>query len=199
MDKLDMIKWIIFSISFILESLIQIFGSINYKTTPSWVWALANILCFFIPLLEGMSKGLLVLIPVIISEFFWYFTKRVIGPILHAVAFVISGVILGAVHIFIQDNFNLKMKLIISAISFESFLFIEEILYYWMRKIFVKKKNEMSWKNISVSFVSIVNPIMLILLLCFMYYFNIIEIQKNGSGNNLYQQKMELNPNRDNL
>ena len=71
MEKNDLIQWIIFGIAFLIESLIQLLGSIYYKEsqTPSWewVWPTANALSFFIPLLEGMIKGLIFLIPIMIS------------------------------------------------------------------------------------------------------------------------------------
>lgn len=180
MEKIDLIQWIIFGIAFLIESLIQLFGSLYYKITPSWIWAIANALSFFIPLLEGFIKGLLFLVPIMISEFLWYFIKGYIGPLLHLVSFLICGVILGGASILLKKcKIRIEIKIIINCVLFEVFQLIEEILYYFMRKIFLDKKNEMNWENISVTFMSIPNPIFLVILIILIVYLDKIEINNN--------------------
>ncbi len=196
MEKIDLIQWIIFGIAFLIESLIQIFGSIYYKEslTPSWdwVWPTANALIFFIPLLEGMIKGLIFLIPIMISEVLWYIKKGYIGSILHGVAFLICGLILGAAFILINKFIKrIEIKIIINAVLFEAFQLIEEILYYFMRKIFLNKKNEITWKNISVTLMSIPNPILLVILITLMVILN--KIETDNSEANISQKINEMN------
>ena len=196
MEKNDLIQWIIFGIAFLIESLIQLLGSIYYKEsqTPSWewVWPTANALSFFIPLLEGMIKGLIFLIPIMISEVLWYIKKGYIGSILHGVAFLICGLILGAAFILINKFIKrIEIKIIISSVLFEAFQLIEEILYYFMRKIFLNKKNEMTWKNISVTLMSIPNPILLVILITLMVILN--KIETDNSEANISQKINEMN------
>ena len=196
MEKSDLIQWIIFGISFLIESLIQLLGSIYYKEsqTPSWewVWPTANALSFFIPLLEGMIKGLIFLIPIMISEVLWYIKKGYIGSILHGVAFLICGLILGAAFILINKFIKrIEIKIIINAVLFEAFQLIEEILYYFMRKIFLNKKNEITWKNISVTLMSIPNPILLVILITLMVILN--KIETDNSEANISQKINEMN------
>ena len=195
MEKIDLIQWIIFGIAFLIESLIQILGSIYYKEslTPSWdwVWLTANALIFFIPLLEGMIKGLIFLIPIMISEALWYIKKGYIGAILHAVAFLICGLILGAAFILINKFIKrIEIKIIISSVLFEAFQLIEEILYYFMRKIFMNKKSEMTWKNISVTFISIPNPVLLVILIILMVILN--KIETSNSEDNISKKINEM-------
>ena len=196
MEKIDLIQWIIFGIAFLIESLIQLLGSIYYKEsqTPSWewVWPTANALSFFIPLLEGMIKGLIFLIPIMISEVLWYIKKGYIGSILHGVAFLICGLILGAAFILINKFIKrIEIKIIINAVLFEAFQLIEEILYYFMRKIFLNKKNEITWKNISVTLMSIPNPILLVILITLMVILN--KIETDNSEANISQKINEMN------
>ena len=196
MEKSDLIQWIIFGIAFLIESLIQLLGSIYYKEsqTPSWewVWPTANALSFFIPLLEGMIKGLIFLIPIMISEVLWYIKKGYIGSILHGVVFLICGLILGAAFILINKFIKrIEIKIIINAVLFEAFQLIEEILYYFMRKIFLNKKNEMTWKNISVTLMSIPNPILLVILITLMVILN--KIETDNSEANISQKINEMN------
>ena len=196
MEKSDLIQWIIFGIAFLIESLIQLLGSIYYKEsqTPSWewVWPTANALSFFIPLLEGMIKGLIFLIPIMISEVLWYIKKGYIGSILHGVAFLICGLILGAAFILINKFIKrIEIKIIINAVLFEAFQLIEEILYYFMRKIFLNKKNEITWKNISVTLMSIPNPILLVILITLMVILN--KIETDNSEANISQKINEMN------
>ena len=195
MEKIDLIQWIIFGIAFLIESLIQILGSIYYKEslTPSWdwVWPTANALIFFIPLLEGMIKGLIFLIPIMISEALWYIKKGYFGAILHAVAFLICGLILGAAFILINKFIKrIEIKIIISSVLFEAFQLIEEILYYFMRKIFMNKKSEMTWKNISVTFMSIPNPVLLVILIILMIILN--KIETDNSEDNISKKINEM-------
>ena len=195
MEKIDLIQWIIFGIAFLIESLIQLLGSIYYKEsqTPSWewVWPTANALIFFIPLLEGMIKGLIFLIPIMISEVLWYIKKGYIGAILHAVDFLICGLLLGAAFILINKFIKrIEIKIIISSVLFEAFQLIEEILYYFMRKIFLNKKNEITWKNISVTLMSIPNPILLVILITLMVILN--KIETDNSEANISQKINEM-------
>ena len=123
MDLKDLINWIIFGIIFLIEAIIEIVGSIYYNSTPNWVWGIANGLVFAIPLLQGIIKGLLCLIPNIICEIIWLILKGYIGTILHSISFLICNLILGIIFI-VTKRQKLKIKLIIYPLLFESFLLL---------------------------------------------------------------------------
>ena len=180
----DLINWIIFGIIFLIEAIIEIVGSIYYNSTPNWVWGIANGLVFAIPLLQGIIKGLLCLIPNIICEIIWLILKGYIGTILHSISFLICNLILGIMFI-VTKRLKLKIKLIIYPLLFESFLLLEEMLYYFMRKIFLSKKNEFTWKNISVSFMTIVNPVLFIIFIFGIYYLDKINNNKEKNKDDL--------------
>jgi len=186
MDKKSFIEWIICGIIFLIETLIQIFGSIYYNETPNWVWAIANGLQFFVPITEGLIKGLICLIPNIISEIVWYIKDKYISTIFHSISFLISIIILGIAFIFMEKKkAKIKLKIIINAILFELFLLLEEIIYYTMRTIFLGMDNQLIWENISISFMAIPNPILLIILIICIYYLeylNNIEKPSNDEG-----------------
>jgi len=184
MDLKDLINWIIFGIIFLIEAIIEIVGSIYYNSTPNWVWGIANGLVFAIPLLQGIIKGLLCLIPNIICEIIWLILKGYIGTILHSISFLICNLILGIMFI-VTKRQKLKIKLIIYPLLFESFLLLEEMLYYFMRKIFLSKKNEFTWKNISVSFMTIVNPVLFIIFIFGIYYLDKINNNKEKNKDDL--------------
>ena len=184
MDLKDLINWIIFGIIFLIEAIIEIVGSIYYNSTPNWVWGIANGLVFAIPLLQGIIKGLLCLIPNIICEIIWLILKGYIGTILHSISFLICNLILGIIFI-VTKRLKLKIKLIIYPLLFESFLLLEEMLYYFMRKIFLSKKNEFTWKNISVSFMTIVNPVLFIIFIFGIYYLDKINNNKEKNKDDL--------------
>ena len=184
MDLKDLINWIIFGIIFLIEAIIEIVGSIYYNSTPNWVWGIANGLVFAIPLLQGIIKGLLCLIPNIICEIIWLILKGYIGTILHSISFLICNFILGIMFI-VTKRLKLKIKLIIYPLLFESFLLLEEMLYYFMRKIFLSKKNEFTWKNISVSFMTIVNPVLFIIFIFGIYYLDKINNNKEKNKDDL--------------
>ena len=184
MDLKDLINWIIFGIIFLIEAIIEIVGSIYYNSTPNWVWGIANGLVFAIPLLQGIIKGLLCLIPNIICEIIWLILKGYIGTILHSISFLICNLILGIIFI-VTKRLKLKIKLIIYPLLFESFLLLEEMLYYFMRKIFLSKKNEFTWKNISVSFMTIVNPVLFIIFIFGIYYLDKINNNKEKNKDGL--------------
>ena len=184
MDLKDLINWLIFGIVFLIEAIIEIVGSIYYNSTSNWVWGIANGLVFAIPLLQGIIKGLLCLIPNIICEIIWLILKGYIGTILHSISFLICNLILGIIFI-VTKRLKLKIKLIIYPLLFESFLLLEEMLYYFMRKIFLSKKNEFTWKNISVSFMTIVNPVLFIIFIFGIYYLDKINNNKEKNKDDL--------------
>ena len=184
MDLKDLINQIIFGIIFLIEAIIEIVGSVYYNSTPNWVWGIANGLVFAIPLLQGIIKGLLCLIPNIICEIIWLILKGYIGTILHSISFLICNLILGIMFI-VTKRLKLKIKLIIYPLLFESFLLLEEMLYYFMRKIFLSKKNEFTWKNISVSFMTIVNPVLFIIFIFGIYYLDKINNNKENNKDDL--------------
>ena len=184
MDLKDLINWLIFGIVFLIEAIIEIVGSIYYNSTSNWVWGIANGLVFAIPLLQGIIKGLLCLIPNIICEIIWLILKGYIGTILHSISFLICNLILGIMFI-VTKRLKLKIKLIIYPLLFESFLLLEEMLYYFMRKIFFSKKNEFTWKNISVSFMTIVNPVLFIIFIFGIYYLDKINNNKEKNKDDL--------------
>ena len=182
MKKKSFIEWIICGIIFLIETFIQIFGSIYYNETPSWVWAIANGLQFFVPITEGLIKGLISLIPNIVSEIIWYIRDKYISTIFHSIAFLISIIILGISFIFMEKKeIKIKLKIIINAFLFELFLLLEEIIYYSMRTIFLSKKNQLIWENISISFMSIPNPALLIVLVFFIYHLEYLDQRENSS------------------
>ena len=191
MDLKDLINWIIFGIIFLIEAIIEIVGSIYYNSTPNWVWGIANGLVFAIPLLQGIIKGLLCLIPNIICEIIWLILKGYIGTILHSISFLICNLILGIMFI-VTKRLKLKIKLIIYPLLFESFLLLEEMLYYFMRKIFLSKKNEFTWKNISVSFMTIVNPVLFIIFIFGIYYLDKINNNKEKNKDDLPDEIEQL-------
>ena len=111
---------------------------------------------------------------------------------MHGVAFLICGLILGAAFILINKFIKrIEIKIIINAVLFEAFQLIEEILYYFMRKIFLNKKNEITWKNISVTLMSIPNPILLVILITLMVILN--KIETDNSEANISQKINEMN------
>ena len=191
MDLKDLINWIIFGIIFLIEAIIEIVGSIYYNSTPNWIWGIANGLVFAIPLLQGIIKGLLCLIPNIICEIIWLILKGYIGTILHSISFLICNLILGIMFI-VTKRLKLKIKLIIYPLLFESFLLLEEMLYYFMRKIFLSKKNEFTWKNISVSFMTIVNPVLFIIFIFGIYYLDKINNNKEKNKDDLPDEIEQL-------
>ena len=195
MYKKSFIEWIICGIIFLIETFIQIFGSIYYNETPIWVWATANGLQFFVPIIEGLIKGLICLIPNIVSEIIWYIKDKYISTIFHSIAFLISIIILGISFIFMEKKkIKIKLKIIINSILFELFLLLEEIIYYSMRKIFLSMNNQLIWENISISFMSFPNPVLLIILILCIYcleYLNNIEKSSIDEGTLLTDENID--------
>ena len=148
----------------LIELLIQIFGGIYYDQTPAIVWSLANAILILIPLMFGIKLGLLCFIPVLASEILWFCKLSTTGPILHAISFALTILILG------MANKKLKYaqyprRVILSSILYEISLLGEETLYYSL--IFLFRHRPIRWEAVSGTFISLANPLLLILLVIF--------------------------------
>ena len=137
-----------------IELLIQIFGGIYYDQTPAIVWSLANAILILVPLMFGIKLGLLCFIPVLASEILWFCKLSTTGPILHAVSFALTILILG------MANKKLKYaqyprRVILSSILYEISLLGEETLYYSL--IFLFRHRPIRWEAVSGTFLSLAN------------------------------------------
>lgn len=143
------------------ELLIQILGGLYYSQTPDIVWALGNAILILVPLAFGIRLGMLCLLPVAISEIVWFWKLNAIGPLLHLASFAVVVVILGLAY---KKLMRVKhpWKVIASIILFEVFLLGEEAMYSGLNMLF--RHRSISWSAVSSTFLSLVNPLLLLIL-----------------------------------
>ena len=145
----------------LIELVIQIIGSLYYDQTPQEVWALSNAILFMIPLVFGIRFGLLCLIPVAISEVVWFCILRKIGPLLHLFSFAVIIIALGLAGEKLKHS-PTPRRVIGSCILYELSMLGEEALYHGLRVLFLNRP--FAWNDVSGSFLTWVNPLMLLLL-----------------------------------
>ena len=157
----------------IIELGIQVFGAIYSDQTPDVVYDLANAILILVPLVFGIRLGLICLVPFAASEIFWFSKLLVAGPLLHLASFALAVVMLGLLNRKIAEMPRLK-RVVVSGVLFELFLIGEEALYYGLRMLFLQKP--FGWDDISGTFLSPANLIMLIVLvLCCASYSSLTE------------------------
>ena len=145
----------------LIEIVIQIVGSIYYKQTPQEVWSLSNAILFMIPLAFGIRFGLLCLIPLAVSEIVWFCKLGAIGPLLHLFAFAVTVIVLGLAGKKLK-HLPTPQRVTGSCILYELSLFGKEALYHALRMLFLNRP--FPWADVSGSFLSWANPLMLFLL-----------------------------------
>lgn len=147
----------------IIESIFQITGSLFYDVYPAWLWTLCDASMIMIPLMFGLKIGLIGCIPNIVSEIIWFVTTGYIGTLLHGIAFLIVVTILGLIKA-AANNRPMKWAVPIKIISYEIFLIMEELIYVLLRiACGASNASYLTWKRISVDFLSIGNIICLAL------------------------------------
>ena len=151
-----------------IELAIQVFGGIYNDQVPAIAWDFANAILILVPLAFGIELGLVCLVPFAASEIFWFFKLQAVGPLLHLATFALAVVILGLASRKIMQMPRLK-RAVISGVLFELFLIGEEALYYALRMLILQKP--FGWDDISGTFLSPANLVMLIvLILCCVSY-----------------------------
>ena len=147
-----------------IELIIQILGGLYYEQTPQFVWDLGNAILIFVPLLFGLRIGLLCLLPVAVSEIVWFAVIKTVGPLLHLASFSITVLILGMVSVKIR-RLAFSKRMILRVILFELSLLCEEVLY----RVFIMLilNYPITWKNVSGTFLSPINPLLLLILLAY--------------------------------
>ncbi|MBQ3301353.1 MAG: hypothetical protein IJH04_04325 [Eggerthellaceae bacterium] len=146
---------------------VQVLGIFNDQI-PEVVWSFANAILIMVPLVFGIKLGLVCMIPFAASEIFWSCKLQAAGPLLHLVSFGLAIVILGLANRKIMQMPRLK-RTVVSGVLLELFLIGEEVLYYGLRMLVLQKP--FSWDDISGTFLSPANLVMLIvLILCCVYY-----------------------------
>ena len=145
----------------LVELLIQILGGLYYNQTPEIVWSLGNAIFILVPLSFSIKLGMLCLLPVAISEMVWFWKLNAIGPLLHLASFAVIVVILGLAY---KKLMHVKhpWKAIASIILYEVFLLGEEAIYSGLNMLF--RHRAMSWSAVSGTFLSPVNPLLLLIL-----------------------------------
>jgi hypothetical protein len=154
-------KWVAYTL-IVVELLIQIFGSIYYDQAPDLVWSLGNAILIMVPLVFGLKPGLLCFLPVAVSELYWYFSLKTLGPLLHVASFLLTVLILGLAQSKLKDMPDPK-KVINSILLHEISLLGEEALYYGLMKLLLNRK--FRWAKVSGTFLSLANPIILAVLI----------------------------------
>lgn len=147
-----------------IELIIQIFGGIYYEQTPQFVWDLGNAILFLVPLLFGFRTGLLCLLSVAVSELVWFVVIKTVGPLLHLASFSITFLALGIASKKIR-RLAFSERMILRIILFELSLLGEEFLY----RVFIMLvlNYPITWKNVSGTFLSPINPLLLLILLAY--------------------------------
>ena len=145
----------------LIEAVIQIAGGIFYDQTPQEVWALSNAILFMFPLAFGIRFGLLCLIPVAVSEIVWFCILLKAGPLLHLFSFAVTIIVLGLAGEKLKRS-PTPRRVTGSCILYELSLLGEETLYYGLRMLFLNRP--FTWADVSGSFLSWANPLMLLLL-----------------------------------
>ena len=162
-----------------IELAIQVFGAIYSDQTPQVVYALADTILILVPLAFGIRLGLICLIPFAASEIYWFCNLQAAGPLLHLVSFALAVVMLGLANRKIAQMPQLK-KTVVSGVLFELFLIGEEALYYVLRMLLLQKP--FGWEDISGTFLSPANPVMLIvLILCCASYSSLNDRKQSGA------------------
>lgn len=158
---MNMKKRIIAYCLIIVELIIQILGGLYYSQTPEIVWSLGNAIIVLVPLAFGIRLGMLCLLPVAVSEIVWFCKLNAIGPLLHLASFTVVAVILGLAY---KKLMHVKhhWRVITSSILYEVFLLGEEALYSGLNMLFWHRA--MSWSAVSGTFLSPVNPLLLLIL-----------------------------------
>ena len=145
----------------LVNLIIQIIGSLYYDHTSQVVWAFADGIQLLIPLAFGVRLGLLCFMPTVVSEIIWFCNIHSIGPILHLISFAVTIIILGMAGEKLKHSRS-SMRAMGSIILFELSLLGEEALYYGLRMLIMRR--HMTWANVSGTFLSLANPLLLVLL-----------------------------------
>ncbi|MBP3869821.1 MAG: hypothetical protein J6E46_02465 [Faecalicoccus sp.] len=151
-------KYILYGL-ILIETIIQTVGSIYYDSTPKFVWTWANAIMFLVPLLWGLKPGLVCLIPAVVSEFVFFFSYHIYGPLLHAATFTITTIVLGLLHNKLKD-LTLIQKIVFNTVLVLASLILEELLYRASIAVFLH--HDAKWASVIEPFQSPVNIILLI-------------------------------------
>ena len=146
---------------FVIKLFIEVFGSLYYDQTPQVVWSIGNAILIMVPLAFGIRAGLLCFLPVLVCEIVWFFHLRAVGPLLHLFSFAVAVVLLGLAGEKLK-NLPTHQRVIGSSILFELSLLGEEALYRALMMLFSHR--HVTWNNISGTFLSLANPLLLLLL-----------------------------------
>lgn len=146
---------------FLMKLVIEIVGSLYYKQTPPVVWSIGNAILIVVPLAFGIRAGLLCLLPVLVCEIVWFFHLGAVGPLLHLFSFAVAVVLLGLAGEKLK-HLPPRQRVIGSAILYELSLLGEEALYRVLMMLFLHRS--VTWSSISGTFLSVANPLLLLLL-----------------------------------
>ena len=154
MDK----KYIAFGLV-CLNAIIQLASCFWYSDLPGFVWTLADSIVILVPLVFGLRMGLLNLLPVVVSEFVWFFKLGVPGPLLHLAAFTVAVLLMAAAHRRLAAMQGQK-NAVLSGILFIAGLAGEELLYHGLRLLVLQKP--VNW---DAFYGAVFSPVVLIVLL----------------------------------
>ena len=158
----------------LIKVVIEIYGSINYKTTSSFVWSLSNAILIMVPLAFGIELGFFCFLPCAVAEIVWFCKLTAIGPLLHLASFAVTFIILGLIYDKLKHTKHPR-RVIVSSLIYEVSLLGEEALYYGLRMLFLNRP--MQWAEVSETFLSLANPLILLVLV-----FCIIEKRSDASN-----------------
>lgn len=163
---------------FIIEILFQLFGGIFYDALPVWYWSVCDASMLIIPVLLGITIGLIGCIPNIIAEIIWYVSTGYIGTLLHGLSFLLIVVLLGVIETLLEKRQS-DYSPIFLLVSYEISLVLEELFYMTLR-VFCGASgfNSLTVSRVSVNLVSVGNIICLIICVLFFYrhkYVTVIE------------------------
>ena len=147
---------------FLIKLVIEIVGSLFYNQIPQVVWSIGNAILIMVPLAFGLRSGLLCFLPVLVCEIVWFFHLRTVGPLLHLFSFAVAVVLLGLAGEKLK-HLPPHQRVIGSSILYELSLLSEEALYRLLMMLFLNRP--VTWNNVSGTFLSIANPLLLLLLL----------------------------------
>ena len=154
-------KEIIAAVCFIVaELIIQLVGIVPNITIPDFFWKLADGILIMAPLLFGLKRGILCLLPMVATENIWFIRLSVPGPLLHAAAFAVIVCLFGVFGERLARS-DLKKRAVLTAVLFEAGLLAEEILYHFLRSMVIGE--EMDWSSVTGSFLSWANPVLLLI------------------------------------
>ena len=147
---------------FLIELVVEIVGSLYYDQTPQVVWSIGNAILIMVPMAFGIRSGLLCFLPTLVCEIVWFFHLSTVGPLFHLFSFAVAVVLLGLAEEKLK-HLPPHQRVIGSSILYELSLLGEEALYRVLMLLFLHRP--VTWNNVSGTFLSVANPLLLLLLM----------------------------------